>query len=79
LGLKINLYSILLERELSYTASGQTIVKVQLLDLNGRVMHQVNQPDANGSIPDTESLSAGVYFLRFETTQGHRGVKVMRQ
>jgi hypothetical protein len=79
LGLKINLYSILLERELSYTASGQTIIKVQLLNLNGRVMHQVNNPEANGCSPDTESLSAWVYFLRFEKQQGYRGMKVMRQ
>ncbi len=54
-------------------------MKVQLLDLNGRVMHQINQPEPNGTIPDTESLSAGVYFLRFETQQGYRVVKVMRQ
>jgi len=79
LGVKIKVYSKLLERKVSYTSSGQTIVKVQLLDLNGRVMHQINQPEANGSIPDTDSLSAGVYFMRFETQQGYRVVKVMRQ
>jgi hypothetical protein len=77
--LKLSVYPNPFERELSYISSGQTIVKVQLLDLNGRVMHQINQPEANGSIPDTESLSAGVYFLRFETQQGYRVVKVMRQ
>jgi hypothetical protein len=77
--LKLNVYPNPFERELSYTSSGQTLLKVQLLDLNGRVMHQINQPEANGSIPDTEILSAGVYFLRFETQQGYRVVKVMRQ
>jgi len=77
--LKLNVYPNPFERELSYTSSGQTLVKVQLLNLNGSVMHQIDQPNAEGVIPNTETLSAGVYFLRFETEQGYRVVKVMRQ
>jgi hypothetical protein len=77
--LKLNVYPNPFARELSYTSSGLSLVRVQLLDLNGRVMHQITQPESNGIIPDTESLPAGAYFLRFETAQGYRVVKVMRQ
>ncbi len=48
----------------------QNVENIIIFDVKGRIVNQIKQ-QRNEGIVNTEKLSSGLYFLRFETTSGY--------
>jgi hypothetical protein len=73
---KFKTYSNPATGQLFYNAAGESVTKIELVDLTGKVVFSANSPEQNGNI-DLTGFGSGLYIFRIYTENELLTSKVM--
>lgn len=73
----INVYPNPFENQLSFVLEGMQKTRVELLDVNGRILYSFNCTEGLSTL-DTRGLNSGIYFLRTELNGESKTIRISK-
>jgi hypothetical protein len=77
--ISLKLYPNPAHTEVHVTWNGHNLIELDVIDLQGKVLLQIEREQGNEAIIDVGNLPSGVYWVRYASGKHHGVTKLIKQ